>query len=114
MTGGAPLQPGARFPAAGASESLGRWRDQSQPQSLFRLNIFRGSNPRDIMSLKDRISEDMKSAMRARESDRLSALRLLLAAIKQREVDERISDVTPLPSSKRAGARISPTAKNSS
>lgn len=42
------------------------------------------------MSLKVRISEDMKSAMRARESDRLSALRLLLAAIKQREVDERI------------------------
>lgn len=43
------------------------------------------------MSLKDRISEDMKAAMRARESDRLSALRLLLAAIKQREVDERIT-----------------------
>jgi uncharacterized protein YqeY len=43
------------------------------------------------MSLKDRISEDMKSAMRARESDRLSAVRLLLAAIKQREVDERIA-----------------------
>jgi uncharacterized protein YqeY len=43
------------------------------------------------MSLKDRISEDMKSAMRARETDRLSAVRLLLAAIKQREVDERIT-----------------------
>lgn len=43
------------------------------------------------MSLKDRISEDMKSAMRARESDRLSALRMLLAAIKQREIDERIT-----------------------
>lgn len=42
------------------------------------------------MSLKEKISEDMKSAMRAREADRLSALRLLLAAIKQREVDERI------------------------
>jgi len=42
------------------------------------------------MSLKDRISEDMKSAMRARETDRLSAIRMLLAAIKQREVDERI------------------------
>ncbi len=42
------------------------------------------------MSLKDRISEDMKSAMRAREADRLSAIRMLLAAIKQREVDERI------------------------
>ena len=43
------------------------------------------------MSLKEKISEDMKSAMRAREADRLSALRLLLAAIKQREVDERIT-----------------------
>jgi uncharacterized protein len=41
------------------------------------------------MSLKDRISEDMKSALRARETARLSALRLLLAALKQREVDER-------------------------
>lgn len=43
------------------------------------------------MSLKDRITEDMKQAMRAKDSARLSALRLLLAAIKQREVDERVS-----------------------
>jgi uncharacterized protein YqeY len=43
------------------------------------------------MSLKDRITEDMKSAMRAKETARLSAIRLLLAAIKQREVDERIT-----------------------
>lgn len=43
------------------------------------------------MSLKDRITDDMKSAMRAREADRLLAIRGLLAAIKQREVDERIS-----------------------
>ncbi|MBU3667972.1 MAG: GatB/YqeY domain-containing protein [Rhodocyclaceae bacterium] len=42
-------------------------------------------------SLKDRITEDMKIAMKARESERLSAIRLLLAAIKQREVDERIA-----------------------
>ena len=42
-------------------------------------------------SLKDRITEDMKSAMKARESERLAAIRLLLAAIKQREVDERIT-----------------------
>lgn len=42
------------------------------------------------MSLKLRITEDMKAAMRARESARLGALRLLLAAIKQKEVDERI------------------------
>lgn len=41
------------------------------------------------MSLKDRITDDMKSAMRARESERLATIRLLLAAIKQREVDER-------------------------
>jgi uncharacterized protein len=42
------------------------------------------------MSLKDRITEDMKTAMRAKDSARLSAVRLLLAALKQREVDERI------------------------
>lgn len=41
--------------------------------------------------LKDRITEDMKSAMKARESERLGAIRLLLAAIKQREVDERVT-----------------------
>ncbi|CAG9178315.1 GatB/YqeY domain-containing protein [Cupriavidus respiraculi] len=42
------------------------------------------------MSLKARINDDMKAAMRARESERLGTIRLLLAAIKQREVDERI------------------------
>lgn len=42
------------------------------------------------MSLKDRINDDMKAAMRARETERLGTVRLLLAAIKQREVDERI------------------------
>jgi uncharacterized protein YqeY len=41
------------------------------------------------MSLKTQINEDMKAAMRAKETQRLSAIRLLLAAIKQREVDER-------------------------
>ncbi len=40
--------------------------------------------------LKDRITEDMKSVMRARDSERLSVIRMLLAACKQREVDERI------------------------
>src|SRR5438128_7991713 len=43
------------------------------------------------MALKDRIIEDMKSAMRAGEKDRLAAIRLILAAVKQREVDERIT-----------------------
>ncbi|MDR7272053.1 uncharacterized protein YqeY [Pelomonas saccharophila] len=42
------------------------------------------------MSLKDRITEDMKAAMRAKESDRLLTIRGLLAAVKQKEVDERI------------------------
>ena len=42
------------------------------------------------MTLKERINEDMKAAMRARDPEKLSAIRLLLAAIKQREVDERI------------------------
>jgi uncharacterized protein YqeY len=41
------------------------------------------------MTLKNRITEDMKTAMRAKDSARLSAIRLLLAAIKQREIDER-------------------------
>jgi hypothetical protein len=41
------------------------------------------------MSLKERINEDMKTAMRARDTGRLAAIRLLLAAVKQREVDER-------------------------
>jgi uncharacterized protein len=43
------------------------------------------------MSLKDRITDDMKAAMRAKEADRLLAIRGLLAAMKQREVDERIT-----------------------
>jgi uncharacterized protein YqeY len=44
----------------------------------------------DPISLKDRITDDMKAAMRARDAARLSTIRMLLAACKQREVDERI------------------------
>jgi uncharacterized protein YqeY len=43
------------------------------------------------MSLKERITEDMKAAMRAGEKDRLGCIRMINAAIKQREVDERIT-----------------------
>ncbi|MEW5863941.1 MAG: GatB/YqeY domain-containing protein [Pseudomonadota bacterium] len=43
------------------------------------------------MSLKDRIQEDVKAAMRARDVRRLAALRLLAAALKQKEVDERVA-----------------------
>lgn len=42
------------------------------------------------MSLKDRITQDMKVAMKAKEKDRLGTIRLILAAIKQKEVDERV------------------------
>lgn len=43
------------------------------------------------MSLRDRITDDMKTAMRAKDAERLGTIRFLLAAIKQREVDERIT-----------------------
>ena len=44
----------------------------------------------DFMSLKDKITEDMRTAMRAKDSARLGTVRLLLAAMKQKEVDERV------------------------
>src|SRR5512141_2272294 len=43
------------------------------------------------MSLKERITEDMKAAMRAHVAERLGTIRLLLAAMKQKEVDERVT-----------------------
>jgi uncharacterized protein YqeY len=43
------------------------------------------------MSLKDKITDDMKAAMRAKETARLGTIRLLLAAMKQKEVDERVT-----------------------
>ena len=43
------------------------------------------------MALREQLNEDIKTAMKAREQDRLAALRLLLSAVKQREVDERIT-----------------------
>ncbi|OGB79962.1 MAG: glutamyl-tRNA amidotransferase [Burkholderiales bacterium RIFOXYC12_FULL_60_6] len=42
------------------------------------------------MSLKDKVTEDMKNALRAKDSERLGTIRLLLAAAKQKEVDERV------------------------
>jgi uncharacterized protein YqeY len=44
-----------------------------------------------MMSLKERITEDMKTAMRAKDADRLGTIRMLMAAMKQKEVDERIT-----------------------
>ncbi|MCY1361750.1 putative protein YqeY [compost metagenome] len=43
------------------------------------------------MTLKEQITEDMKTAMRAKDSERLATIRLLLAAMKQKEVDERVA-----------------------
>ena len=43
------------------------------------------------MALREQLNEDMKAAMKAREAEKLGAIRLLLAAVKQREVDERIT-----------------------
>jgi len=43
------------------------------------------------MALREQLNEDIKTAMKAREADRLAALRLMLSAVKQREVDERIT-----------------------
>lgn len=43
-----------------------------------------------MSALKDKITEDMKTAMRAKDSERLGTIRLLLAALKQKEVDERV------------------------
>jgi len=43
------------------------------------------------MTLKDQINDDMKAAMRAKDSERLGTIRLLLAAMKQKEVDERVT-----------------------
>jgi len=48
-----------------------------------------------FMSLQIRVHEDMKAAMRARDGARLSAIRLLLAAMKQREIDERVAGKEP-------------------
>ncbi|WP_210546930.1 GatB/YqeY domain-containing protein [Rhodoferax sp. PAMC 29310] len=48
------------------------------------------------MSLKDQITEDMKNAMRAKDSERLGTIRLLLAAAKQKEVDERVEIDDPM------------------
>jgi uncharacterized protein len=51
----------------------------------------KGAISRKVMSLKDKITEDMKTAMRTAQKERLATIRLILSAIKQREVDERIT-----------------------
>ncbi|MEY3800069.1 MAG: hypothetical protein RLZZ406_1373 [Pseudomonadota bacterium] len=86
-----------RKKAAAAKRHYKRIRSQMLPKNAagfcfsnyqIQLDIFNIRNK--AMSLKDQITEDMKNAMRAKETARLGAIRLLLAAIKQREVDDRI------------------------
>lgn len=62
-----------------------------RPQQLLHVLLLAPDPVARLMSLKERISEDMKAAMRAKDSDRLGTIRMLQAAIKQREVDERIT-----------------------
>jgi uncharacterized protein YqeY len=60
----------------------------ARPGTPARAIVFLQEN---TMSLKDQITEDMKTAMRAKDSARLGTIRLLQAAMKQKEVDERVS-----------------------
>jgi uncharacterized protein YqeY len=53
-------------------------------------NKVRKISKEEIMSLKEQITSDMKDAMRSKETERLGTIRLLLAAMKQKEVDERV------------------------
>jgi uncharacterized protein YqeY len=61
---------------------------KARPRARFRFLETKMTGP---PSLRERINEDMKAAMRAKDAARLSAIRLLQAAIKQKEVDERIT-----------------------
>ncbi|MDB5882719.1 MAG: hypothetical protein JWP43_2597 [Ramlibacter sp.] len=56
----------------------------------MRALLFPFTPSEKTMTLKERITEDMKAAMRARETERLGTIRLLTAAMKQKEVDERV------------------------
>lgn len=77
--------PGFMLPAPPAWREIGHY----QVFQIARSN--RGNTNRgNTMTLKTRITDDMKSAMRARDTARLSAIRLLIAAIRQKEIDERI------------------------
>src|SRR5437867_5484920 len=63
---------------------------RSRDRERTRQDAVCFSSRSKLMSLKATITEDMKSAMRAKDATRLSTIRMLLAAIKQKEVDERI------------------------
>src|ERR1051325_7792714 len=71
----------ARSRGQGPSQASGQ--PEASPEAVLKI------------SLKQQISEDMKTAMRAKDSARLSAIRLILAAIKQKEVDERVELTDP-------------------
>src|SRR5688500_564762 len=69
------------FPGAMSSGSM-------EPEARRPLSSRRLKSP--MSSLKDRVTEDMKAAMRAKDAERLGTIRMITSAIKQREVDERI------------------------
>src|ERR1044071_3318552 len=70
---------------------------RSRGQAPSQASAQPDASPEAVLkiSLKQQISEDMKTAMRAKDSARLSAIRLILAAIKQKEVDERVELTDP-------------------
>jgi len=67
-------------------------RQQRNPRRVNRARVFAFlANEEITMALKEQITEDMKTAMRAKDTTRLGTIRLLLAACKQKEVDERVT-----------------------
>jgi hypothetical protein len=88
----------ARIIGAVAAPTAGRYNIASFPRLSGKRKvpkspfIYRHDDRQDSpMTLKDRITEDMKTAMRAKDSARLGTIRLLQAAMKQKEVDERVT-----------------------
>ena len=63
---------------------------RKEPAQDAAAGFFISESERLKMTLKERITEDMKNAMRAKEAEKLGTIRLLLAAVKQKEVDERV------------------------
>jgi ribosomal protein S21 len=90
----APLQARAQHATAQKAVLIAarRFTDARKTRARDAERGFFVFHPKEeAMSLKDQITEDMKTAMRAKDSERLGTIRLLQAAMKQKEVDERIT-----------------------
>ena len=78
-----------RKKAAAIKRHYKRLRSMMLPKKLYQF--FKHFKTEAVMSLKDQITSDMRDAMRAHDKEKLSALRMLLSSIKQKEVDEQIT-----------------------